>query len=447
MRTSKFFKNGRAMRRLITLVSAGILGAALAAIVAVIVPPTYEATATVYVTSVTRPLEDGTALQQRSALVETQDAQQKTLTLASLATSDVVAERVINTLDLPMTPNRLLDRIDARALPQTVLIEISARDRSPAMAREIANTTALEFSDYAERLNTETQDAAAITTARLVDPALTPPKPIAPTVPALIALGLLAGLGVGVLVLSVLERTDARIRDGGLLQSLTALPYLGSTPWVRTGGKRNLSGVTANETLAESVKAIRTTLIQLLPDLRGRLLTIESSEDDSGKSALTLGLARAFQQAGFKVLIVDGDLRHRSLTTSLGLDKERGLADQLIAGKSAGEVIQTGLLDRIDVISAGQPSEYPSELLGSEAFSRAIEELRGHYSLVLIDTPGIKDFTDGAVIARNTDGAVLAVPFHRHDPQQVSSSIDAILKGGGAVVGTVMTLVPESDRS
>lgn len=443
MKTPSLMKNRRALRQVIAVISVGLIGMALAAVLAAIIPRTFEASATVYVTSVTRT---GTGGAQRQSLVETQDAQQKVLTLANLATSDVVAERVINTLGLPMTTTDLREVLDAQAVPETVLIEISARDESPVRAREIANTTALEFSDYVNQLNEETPNAASDTTVRLVDPALTPTVSSSPSTATMMALGLVAGLGIGILLVSLVRRADQRIDDGSLLETVTDLPHLGSTPLARVG-RKGLSAVSEDPAASERFRAIRTNLIQILPDLTGRLLAVVSAQDSAGKTELTVGLAQAFQQAGYSVLILDGDLRNRDLTTRLGLVDRPGLVDRLAYNVPLERVIQAGALGKVDVIGVGRDTTQPSEILGSEAFGRTIEELRARYHLVLINTPRISGFTDGAVIARHTDGTVLVVPYHEENPQQVSSSIDAIAKAGGKVIGTVITLAPDEDQS
>ena len=66
-----------------------------------------------------------------------------------LLTSGVVAQRVIDTLGLPLTASELAAKINAtRVPPRTAIIDVAVTDESPARAQLIAHTVAREFISY-----------------------------------------------------------------------------------------------------------------------------------------------------------------------------------------------------------------------------------------------------------------------------------------------------------
>jgi capsular polysaccharide biosynthesis protein len=89
-----------------------------------------------------------------------------------LLTSDVVTQRVIDKLGLPMTASELADKIDATNVPpKTSLIDIEVTDDSPDRARRIADTLATEFIAYATAMETPTGEDSQKVHTTVVSPA------------------------------------------------------------------------------------------------------------------------------------------------------------------------------------------------------------------------------------------------------------------------------------
>jgi capsular polysaccharide biosynthesis protein len=74
-----------------------------------------------------------------------------------LLTSGVVAQRVVDTLGLPLTASELAAKINAaRVPPRSAIIDVAVTDESPERARLIARTLGREFILYTEALETPT---------------------------------------------------------------------------------------------------------------------------------------------------------------------------------------------------------------------------------------------------------------------------------------------------
>ena len=77
--------------------------------------------------------------------------------ISPLLTSDVVSQRVIDKLGLPMTAPELAAKVSATNVPpKTAVIDVAVTDESPARARLLADTLANEFINYTDALETPT---------------------------------------------------------------------------------------------------------------------------------------------------------------------------------------------------------------------------------------------------------------------------------------------------
>jgi capsular polysaccharide biosynthesis protein len=78
---------------------------------------------------------------------DVQGIQQLTGTMAELVKGRPVAEEVIRRQELPMSAGEIEGRLDARAISETQLIQVSYTDSSPQRAQEIVNTLGEVFSE------------------------------------------------------------------------------------------------------------------------------------------------------------------------------------------------------------------------------------------------------------------------------------------------------------
>jgi non-specific protein-tyrosine kinase len=70
--------------------------------------------------------------------------------------------------------------------------------------------------------------------------------------------------------------------------------------------------------------------------------------------------------------------------------------------------------------------------------------VRSRYDLVLIDTPPLLPVTDAAAVAPHADGVLLVVRYGRTQAEQIETATDALDAVSGALVGTVISMVPST---
>ena len=190
---------------------------------------------------------------------------------------------------------------------------------------------------------------------------------------------------------------------------------------------------------SEQYRALRTSILAQNPSNEPRALIFTSSSPREGKTVTVLNLAiTVADSAECRVLVVDADLRFGRAAEMLGVAARPGLTDLLADEAAIDTVVQSTLVENLDVIAAGRAIANPTELLGSSHARQLFGLLKTRYDMVLVDTPPL-GYTDASVIASYCDGAYLAVKIgdtHRH---KVDRAVGLIENAGGRVLGCVMT--------
>ena len=158
----------------------------------------------------------------------------------------------------------------------------------------------------------------------------------------------------------------------------------------------------------EAIKTLRTNIQFCGSGIRTIMLT--SSLPDEGKSDITFAMASSLAQIGKKVVMIDADIRKSVLVSRYQLETEvYGLSQYLSGQKTLEEVLYDTNVENLSMVFAGPYSPNPAELLEEDLFGKMIETLKIEYDYVIIDTPPMANLIDGAIVARQCEGAVMVV--------------------------------------
>jgi protein-tyrosine kinase len=189
---------------------------------------------------------------------------------------------------------------------------------------------------------------------------------------------------------------------------------------------------------AERYQGLRIKLEQLRQQHGRRVIAVTSPGAGDGKTLTSLNLAGVLaRESDAKILLIDADLRRSSVSPKLGIAAgTAGLAD-LIAGtkKTLADLVQRPEPCGFDVLPAGSSSMPVQQLFRSPRFSEIIEEARGRYDYVLLDTPPLVPVFDAAVLARKVDGVIVVVAADKTPRKALAAALD--LLDPSAVVGIV----------
>jgi len=333
---------------------------------------------------------------------------------------------------------------------KAVAAEMNDKATNYLMAKHEAESNRVLYDHLLEKLNEAGVLAGLHTSAlHVLDPARVPTLPARPNVPLYLGLGALSGLFLGLVSVFVVEAMDRTVRDVGKIETTAYVPVLGVIPDARLAPKAGLENMLKagiregprrttqpallaslhNAAVAEAFRAVRTSLLLSPPNgAPSKVLIISSGMPQEGKSFVSLNLAVAFARNGSKVLLVDADLRRRTLSkvvnarTGIGLsDVLRKLrqsdgdfsASQILNGgfEASSPYRQIGDVPGLTFMPAGECPPDASELLGSQQMSAVVECWRKQFDYVLIDTPPAVPVTDAVVLSRKVDAVIIAVRF------------------------------------
>ncbi|GAA4772937.1 polysaccharide biosynthesis tyrosine autokinase [Actinomycetospora chlora] len=429
----------RAIRdRWLLVVATTVFGVGIAVAVFLIRPVEYTAETSLYVSA---QATGGT----QEAFQAAQLSEQRVASYTELATSPRVTMETIRRLALPDRPEQLAQRLTATSALNSILINVSATDRSPSQASRIADTVGLVTSEAVYELERQGGPGSpAPVSVRLVQPAPLPDSPSTPGLPVTVMLGLVAGLLLGLGAAVARHSLDTSISSREVLRNSSGLPNLGEIPYdVKAAAGEFGPGGLQFSARAEAARQLRTNLQFVDVDKPRRVLLVTSAVPGEGKTTLVIDLALALSAAGHKVLAIDADLRRPRLADALGLEGSVGLTSVLAGRARLDGAVQTWQRS-FDLLPSGPQPPNPSELLASRQMRQLLDEARARYDFVVVDSPPLLPVTDAAAIAPSTDGALIVSRFRTTKTWQVSRSVSALRAVAVEPLGTVLTMAPEA---
>ena len=190
----------------------------------------------------------------------------------------------------------------------------------------------------------------------------------------------------------------------------------------------------------EAIKTLRTNIQFCGSGIKTIMRT--RSLPDEGKSDITFAMASSLAQIGTKVVMIDADIRKSVLVSRYQLEREvAGLSQYLSGQRSMEHVLYDTNIENLSIIFAGPYSPNPAELIKESLFGDMICKLRQLYDYVIIDTPPMANLIDGAIVARQCDGAVMVV-----ESGSISYRLEQRVKGqleksGCRILGAVLNRV------
>ncbi|MDD7364704.1 MAG: CpsD/CapB family tyrosine-protein kinase [Atopobiaceae bacterium] len=170
-----------------------------------------------------------------------------------------------------------------------------------------------------------------------------------------------------------------------------------------------------------------------------RTICVTSSIPSEGKTTTSVALGRAFAEGGAQVLLLECDMRRRSLATAIGRHGRYGLYSVLTGERSVQEAaVAVGQPKGLYFLDSEPGIPNPPDVLQSKRFHALLAQLQGQFDYVIVDTPPVATFVDAAVVASFIDATVLVVRQDFTHREDVRAAYDQLVQAGANVVGTVL---------
>lgn len=378
------------------------------------------------------------------------DPAREAATNVKLVSLDVVAERTERRLP---DADSVKDKIEVTADGESDVVSVSATDRDPRRAAQIANTFSKQYIAFrreADRekiaeaqqlvqrrlvgLNTaegqgmqarslrerleQLDILASLQTgnAELAETAEPPSSASSPKVVRNTVVGAFLGILLGVGLALLLERLDRRLRDPKEIEEIFDRPILGAIPESRPLARAGPARANLQPQEGEAFRMLRANLRYFDIDREVESVLVTSAAPGDGKTTVAWNLASTAAGAGGKVILIEADLRHPGLANNLGLRGSAGLST-VLAGEATlqGTIQEIPVQERangrglrtVDVLLAGPLPPNPSDLLESDRMREVIADAERSYDLLVIDTPPTSVVSDAIPLIKQVGGVIV----------------------------------------
>ena len=436
----KLRENIRILRsRWLSISVLALVGMGSAGVVTLLSPKVYQAQTQFFVAITNQSSNTST----NQILSGSQFTLERVSSYTAIATSARVLQPVIDQLHLGESASELASRVSAVSPPNSVLINLTVTDSSPAQAAIVCNAVAAQFSSVVETLETPIGSSSAPVKVTVVDEATPQTTPVSPRPKINLVLGLLVGLAVGIGLALVREILDTRVNGPQDLQRATDATPLGVVVYDPEGATRPLAALDHASPRSEAFRTIRTNLQFVDVDNVPRVVVITSAVPEEGKTTTACNLAIAMAQSGLKVCLVEGDLRRPRVAEYLGIDGTVGLANVLAGQVPLREALVYWPPGSLHALPSGTVPPNPSEMLGSKHMMSVIGDLRTHFDAVIIDAPPLLLVTDGSILSAASDGAIVIVRHGKTTREQLDRAVESLAQVDARLLGTVLNFAPQ----
>lgn len=196
--------------------------------------------------------------------------------------------------------------------------------------------------------------------------------------------------------------------------------------------------IAAGDALRQAANALLANIEFSSVDTEIKTVAVTSAAPNEGKSTVSLALAIAAGNKGKRTLIIENDLRRRSLGTALNLHPEHGLHAVLTKKASLEEAAAATAYKNLDFLDAEAGLPNPEEILASQMYSKVVREAREAYDFVVVDTPPIGVYADALMVSRAVDGTLLVIRERSTKRKEAQLAAEQLRGAGAHILGLVM---------
>jgi succinoglycan biosynthesis transport protein ExoP len=344
-----------------------------------------------------------------------------------------------------------------------VISQSQTANKAQVALRELESNAKTYHSLYESFLQRYTggvqQDSFPVAEARLVSSASALTTRVKPKPLYVFALSLMGGIALGVGVWLLRDFMDRVFRTRTQVQSLLQIPCIAMVPLLKTSRlrRKQLAAKAPGERIvardasvfwrvvdspfsifAEAIRSIRLAT-HYYGNEPNRVIGFTSALPNEGKSTIAAAVAQLTAKAGYRVIIVDCDLRISSLSRSLAPNAKIGIVDVISGARSLEEAIWKDPATNLFFLPAIKTAPlFSSEVLGSEPTKILIDTLRASFDLVIVDLPPLVPIVDARAAAHLVDCMILGIEWGRTKINVVRHALDTSPNLQQAIVGAVL---------
>ncbi len=169
-------------------------------------------------------------------------------------------------------------------------------------------------------------------------------------------------------------------------------------------------------------------------------IVLTSSVPNEGKSTVAYNLAQAIASSGKRTLIVECDMRRRSLADIVGARARHGIYAVLSGQVELDEALVATSHRNLFFLDSEPHIPNPADILSSQRFRKLVAQMESDFDYVVIDTPPVGTFVDAAIIAALADATALVVRERFVKRAELQNAYDQLKKADANVIGVIMNM-------
>lgn len=191
---------------------------------------------------------------------------------------------------------------------------------------------------------------------------------------------------------------------------------------------------------SEDFQKLATRLEHLKRNKEASVFAITSAAEQEGRSTITVNLALALSQRGYRIVVMDLDTRKPSLCRIMGYQGTltQEFCDVLCGRIAAPEYrfwqYRAGILAALSKRCPGDVADQ----IGTERTQKLMSDIRSKADFILIDTPPICASADAVALSRCADRTILAVRTDHATAGAINNALATLENVGGKLAGCIL---------
>lgn len=280
--------------------------------------------------------------------------------------------------------------------------------------------------------------------SRILSSAVLPTRPTTPRKARILALSLILGALIGALLVILNDMRKKGFKTAEELEAHTGLSVLGQIPLIKGRGRQMIIDYLRKKptsAAAEAVRDLRTSIMFSNIDNPPKVIISTSSLPGEGKTTQSLALAQNLAAMDKKVLLVEGDIRRRTLNEYFSTVPENGIVSVLLGDRPFSEVVFRDPVQNFDVLFGEESRLNAADIFSSAKFKEFVTECRALYDVIIIDTPPVLVVPDSRIIAQLADTILLSVKWDSTSQTQVDESLRLFRNAKLPISGLVLSQI------
>lgn len=161
-------------------------------------------------------------------------------------------------------------------------------------------------------------------------------------------------------------------------------------------------------------------------------------EPGDGSTTVAINLAAGLAASGWSTVLVDGDMRKKSMFKRLNEETTVGLSNYLNEQVELDEIIYETTTEFLSYIPCGDLTNNPVRLLCSSKMDEVKSELMEKYDFVIFDMPAMNAAMDANVMAVKADACILVVASGETSKKGLNVAVHTLQEEEANLLGVII---------